>query len=177
MKLSQRIRSVIFAVLMILICIAMIAVPEAGFSIVIAILCIALIVSGIQRLVYYGTMARFMVGGRRILYTGLLLLDAGLFTFTLSNIPQIYVMMYLAAVNGLAGGISVMRALEDRRQGAAHWRMRLFFGAVTLAFAAACGIFVRSINLAVFIYCAGLLYSAAMRIISAFRRTEIVYIA
>ena len=177
MTLAKRIRDVVLGVVMVLVAIAMIAVPEFGFPLIIVILCVTLTVAGVRRLIFYARMARHMVGGIRIFYTGILLLDAGLFTFTLTNIPHFYVMLYLIFINGLTGVIGLLRALEDRRQGMRSWKIRMIYGAVNVLFALACLLNIHSETLAVYIYGASLLYAAVMRIITAFRKTDIVYIA
>ena len=60
--------------------------------------------------------------------------------------------------------------------GTGSWRLRLLHGVVDLLQALLCLIFIGSVQLAVYIYVAGLIYSAIFRIITAFRRTAIVYI-
>ena len=66
--------------------------------------------------------------------------------------------------------------LEARRYEAQHWRLKLINGIVNILLALSCLIFIRSMRVAVYVYCIGLCYSACMRIISAFRKNAIVYI-
>lgn len=176
MSKFQRIQSVILAVLMLLAAVLMISMPEIGYLIIILILAITLVVIGIRYIVYYFSMARFMVGGRTILFIGVIALDMGLFTATLYTVPKIYVVLYLVATNAISGVLGILRALEAKRYGAPSWRRNVTAGAVNLAIAVLSLVFIRSIRMIVIFYCIGLVYSAVTRIFTACRRTAIVYI-
>ena len=115
------------------------------------------------------------VGGKLLLYVSLIALDLGVFTATLLDTPGIYIILYLIGAHAFSGAINIMRALEARRYGGA-WRVNAMQGAVGLLVALACVVFLRRTDILVYIYSAGLIYSAAMRIVTAFRRTAIVYI-
>ena len=80
-------------------------------------------------------------------------------------------------INNEARAVSMLRANESRRYGA-RWRMKMAFGVtnVLLAIAVVVGSVVfREPLITVGIYGAGLIYSAVLRIASAFKRTDIVY--
>ena len=171
-----RIRNIIAALLMIAGSIVMVAEPSAGFYIAAGILSLMLIFYGVRKLVYYFVMARHMVGGRIILYMGVLIFDLGIFTLTLSNVRPQYVMIYLIAIHAVTGVISILGALEAKKQGDSSWIARLIEGVVNIIVAVICGIFIGSQSVAVYIFSAGLIYSAIMRFISALRRTAIIYI-
>ena len=49
--------------------------PENGFIMIAAILAISMITIGVRYLYYYATMARHMVGGKAILFLGVIILD------------------------------------------------------------------------------------------------------
>ncbi len=87
---------------------------------------------------------------------------------------------YLLAVFAFSGGIDILRALEAKRYGAPSWKLKLISGCVTIAAAAAIGIAgfcFGSPELAVYGYCVSLLYLAVVRLIAAFRKTAVIYIA
>ena len=153
----------------------MLLLPDMGPVIVMLLLCVSLFAYGIRTLWYYFTMARHMVGGRLHLYLGVIVIDLGLVTLALSNIPQMYIMLYLLILYVFSGAVSILRALESKKNGA-HWKWKLTYGIINLLIAAACGVFIRSGQVMVYIYCIGLVYSAVTRIIGAFRRTAVVYI-
>ena len=176
MTRMQRIGSVFISLIMILFAVILFISPEEGIGAVISALSIALVIAGFRMFIYYFSMARHMVAGQMILYRAIILLDLGLFTASLSDVPLPYVMLYLAAINGFSGAIGIMRALEARRGGAGSWRFRFVYGIIDLVEALLCLIFIQSVLVAVYIYAAGLIYSAFFRIVTAFRRTAVVYI-
>ena len=172
-----RIRNVLIGILMILLSLVMLVLePEVGFLIAAVILSVALLVTGIRLLFYYFTMARHMVGGKIQLYVGLIVLDFGIFTMTLTHVPHIYLILYMLGAHAFGGVINILRALEARRNAASSWKLKFSQGVVNLLVAVLCLFSLGSTRLLVILYCMGLLYSAIVRIISAFRKTAIVYI-
>ena len=154
--------------------------PNKGYYFVALILSLSLILWGIRLLVYYVTMARYMVGGKFILFFGLIILDCGLFTVTLASVPPMYVVLYLLVVHAFGGLVDILRGNEARRLEAPKWQRSIAFGAINIIIALValgCGILRNSPDVVVVIYGLGMIYSAFGRIISAFRRTEIIYIA
>ena len=176
MSKSQRVINILLAILMIASAVLMIVEPEIGYLIIIAILSLTLFIMGIRYIVYYFSMARHMVGGRMILFIGVIALDMGLFSGTLISVSKIYVVLYLAVTNAFAGTVDVLRAMEARRYQSESWKRSISFGMIYIALAILCLIFLRSTRIIVILYCIGMFYSAAMRIFNAFRRTAIIYI-
>ena len=80
MTKMQRVKQVLSALLMMGCCFILIKEPELGYAIVAMILSVSLLLYAIRCLIYYFTMARHMVGGRSVLYTGIILLDLAVFT-------------------------------------------------------------------------------------------------
>lgn len=172
-----RIRNVFIGILMILLSFIMLWLePEQSFLIAALILSPALLIKGIGLLIYYFTMARHMVGGKIQLYVGLIVLDFGMFTLTLTNIPHLYLILYMLGTHAFGGVINILRAREAKRNGASSWKLKASQGVVNLVVAVLCLFSLGSTRLLVVIYCLGLLYSAVVRIITAFRKTAIVYI-
>ena len=92
---GQRIKNVLIGVLIILGAVILIVFPEEGILITASILSISLFVYGITTLINYITLTRHMVGGRIMLYLAVVVLDLGMFTMMLTNIPKIYIALYL----------------------------------------------------------------------------------
>ena len=149
----NRIENFLIGLLMIAGSIALAINPEESLPVITAIMSVSLWIYGIRMMVYYLTMARHMVGGLRVLFRAILMLDLGYFAMGLTEIPLLYVMLYLAV-----------------------WRLNFFQGAVDVVTAALCLIMIRSTKLAVYIYAAGVLYSGCIRVIQAFRKTTSVYV-
>lgn len=173
---GQRIKNILIGIAIILGALILIAFPEDGIIITASILSLSLFIYGIKTLIYYVTMARHMVGGRIMLYLAVVVLDLGMFTMMLTNIPKIYIVLYLVVVYAFAGVVSILRALEAKRYQAPMWKLSPISGIINVVIAILCIIFMRSTNMIVYLYCAGLIYSAIVRIVTAFRETAIVYI-
>lgn len=176
MSSGQRIKNVLVGVLTFLSGVILVASPDEGLIIATAALCISLFAYGIKSLIFYFSMARHMVGGRIILYLGIIILDLGMFVLTLKDIPRIYVVLYLLVIYAFSGVIDVLRSLEAKKCQAPSWKLFLVSGVINVAVAVLCIVFIGHGDVIVYIYSAGLIYSAAVRIFSAFRKTAIVYI-
>ncbi len=172
----QRIRGILAGLTMIAMSVLLLIDKDIGYLVILSLITVGMTIAGISSLFYYFTMARFMCGGRVSLYKGLILIDAGFFTGTLSDVPRQYVLIYLIAIHAFSGGVEVLRALEARRYGAKSWRLKLSHGVVNLLMVLACLIFINKSGTVIFVYSIGLLYSGMLRIISACRRTAMVYI-
>ena len=179
MSKLQRVRNVLAALLMILCSLLLIAYPVEGYQIVALILSLSLLLAGGRALLYYFTMARHMVGGRSILYQGIIILDLGALTYSVSDVPRVYLIFYLLGFHAFTGIISLLRALELRKLAVPMWRFTMGYGIarmVIAALAVICGLAFQSPRIVVDIYCFGLVYAACVRLSAAFRRTAVVYI-
>lgn len=173
---GQRIKNVLIGILTILGAVILIVFPEEGILITASILSISLFVYGIKTLINYITLTRHMVGGRIMLYLAVVVLDLGMFTLMLTNIPKMYIALYLVVAYAFSGAIDILRALEAKKYQAPSWRFSLISGIINVVIAILCIVFIGSTNMIVYLYSAGLIYSAIVRIITAFRKTAIVYI-
>lgn len=175
----QRTREICKGLVMILFGVMLLIAPEEGYYLVTVVLCISLLLSGIRSLVFYFTMARHMIGGKEVFYKGLILLDVGLFTVTIVDVPVLYVICYILICHAFSGLVDIMKAFEARKIESPAWKASMTYGLCNLAIAVGTfvsGILYRSTSAVVWIYSAGLIYSAFVRIRTAFRRTAIVYI-
>ena len=150
--------------------------PASGILLMILIIIVTTILKGLGSLTYYITMARHMVGGKLQLYKGIILLDIGMFFMTLDDVPIIYLMLYLLVANLISGVIEILGAREARQMEAGSWKMKTAIGAADVLFGLASIFCLGRPNLLVYIYATGLAYSAVLRIVSAIRRSAIVYI-
>ncbi len=176
MSVSQKIKSVITSVLYIALALILILKPDNGMIITAAVLSLALLIYGIRFLYFYFTLSRHMVGGRRELYISVILLDLAFFVLALKDIPQIYIAIYLIIFHILSGVIDFLRSVESLQFRAPVWRFKLISGIIHIIIAVLCVVFIRSTEILVYVYSAGLIYSAATRIINAFSKKSFVYI-
>ena len=171
----QRIRETAFGLITVLYAATLIISREEAYPVIVSVLSLIYTVKGISTIWYYFTMARYMTGGRSILYKGVILLDFGIITESLTNVPTVYVLLYLIVIHAFAGAVEILRAREAAKYGGS-WKLKMFHGIVDLVLALICIIFIRQQGIAVIIFAAGLIYSAILRIVSAFRKTRIIYI-
>ena len=85
MTLRRRIASILAALGSLLCAWLMLRMGEEGFRLVILLLGLSLIGFGLRTLFFYFTMARHMVDGRSTLYIGVLVLDFGVLTLSMSR--------------------------------------------------------------------------------------------
>lgn len=172
----QRIKQIISAVFSIMMALIIMAAPTEGYDTVIFILACVFILRGITNVAYYFSMSRFMVGGRTSLYIGVILLNLGILTTTLSDVPHYIILAYLIAIHAFSGAVEVLRAFEARRLNAGSWKLKMGHGLFDMLLAGVCIIFLKRMNVAVEIYAFGILYSSVVKIITSFRKTKFVYI-
>ena len=177
MTVFQRIRGVFVGVLMLVFAVILIVNPSDDiYMLLIIILALGLAISGIKDIIFYFTMARHMVGGKMILVQGVIVLDFAMLTGSLSDVPKFYVLLYLIGVHAFSGVVETLRALESKRAVDGPWKLKLCHGIVNFLLAASCLIFIKHADTALIIYGIGLMYSAVIRIITAFRKTAFMVI-
>lgn len=172
----QRVKSVLGGVIALLTAPVLLIDPELGCALIAWILGISAAWKGLRMLVYYFSMARHMVGGKSILYQGIIILDFGLFTMGFATIPGQYIMVYLLLGHLFYGLVGVLRAMEIREKKMGSWRLKLLSGAGDIALGLLCLVQINSVQTMVAVYCLGVLWSAVGRIVAAFRRTAVVYV-
>lgn len=175
----KRIKDILTGVIMILFAAAVFFVPQEGYYIIALVIGGMLILYGLYDLLFYFTMARLMVGGKTILVNAVLMLDLGLFTFLVAGKNSLVVMLYLLGVYAFSGVVDILRALEIKKNGAPGWKRKLILGAVVLLLTIILIIFAltqRQTDYLVYGFCIGLVYSAVVRIVDAFRRNPAVVI-
>ena len=150
--------------------------PGAGYPIVLLMLSLALVFNGLSSLWYYFTMARHMVGGWRSLFTGILVLDAGLFTISLNQLPRIYILLYLSAVYIFKGGIDIVNAINAIKMESTHYKAKMVAGIINVVLGISCIALMKWDDYVVFVYAGGLVYNAVVKIVGFFRKEELVYI-
>ncbi len=177
MTLFQRVRGLFIGLVMMAVAIAFLANPDDdAYLFVIAILTLGLAFKGLKDIIFYFTMARHMIGGKMILVQGVIILDFALLTGSLSDVPKVYILLYLIVIHAFSGVIEVLRAMEARRTVSGPWKMKFSHGMINFLLAISCLVFIRHTQTALIIYSIGLLYSSLVRIASVFRRTTFILI-
>ncbi|WP_034444072.1 DUF308 domain-containing protein [Butyrivibrio sp. AE2032] len=173
----QRVRKVLFGLCMIAVALFFIFFPsDEAYMIIVAILSLGLAIVGIKDIIFYFTMAKHMIGGKMILIQGVIILDFALITGSLANVPKIYILLYLIGIHAFSGVVEILRAMESKKAVEGPWKLKFTHGIINFLLAIACLIFIRKSHTALLIYSLGLIYSAVVRIFSAFRRTSFILI-
>lgn len=179
MTRTKRVIDVLFGIVMIIAGLAFFGSSvEASVWVMLVLIGLGITLRGLQTLYYYLTMAKYMVGGKNVLYRSFILLDLGALGGSLAGHGLVYAVSYLALLHASSGLISIVRANESRLIGA-HWRLKMAYGVtnVLMAVAVIIGtIILKEPRITIYIYGSGLIYTGILRIASAFRRTRIVYI-
>lgn len=178
MSSVRRIRNILSAIFLLLFAAILMIVSSESFPIIQIIISVTLYIYAFRLLWYYFSMARHMVGGKSILYQGIIVLDFALFASSLITSSALFIVAYLLGIYAFSGAIDILRALEAKRY-EGYWKLKLISGIIEVVCSVSLmifGIFVRSHTFLVYGYCISLGYSAVVRITAAFRKTAIVYI-
>ena len=176
MSRFNRISNIVAGVVLIAMAAVISFSPEEGYLWIIMIIGATLIFSAVKDMWFFITMARFMVGGKFILYRSIILLQFGFFTWSLNDVPKVYVILYLAIVHAFTGLVDILDARESIMYKAPDYKKELFEGCFNLVIAVLCLIFIKYIRTAVWIYSSGLVWSGRVRIKKAVEKQEMVYI-
>ena len=175
MRKITRIKNLLLGLLMIVFALVLFLEPTYGPPVILTILGIALIIEGIRTLVFYLTMARHMVDGKKTFYRGILILDLGVLLLAGYQGSERLALLYMLTLFAVAGVINLIRAFESVKQGA-PWKYRMLSGLIALAILFAGLAMKRNPNTMVYIFCIGLLYLGITSIASVFRKTAVIYI-
>jgi len=160
--------------------ILMVCMGSDGVYVIAGVMGLSVCIYAVRMLSYYSSMARHMVDGKITLYLGIIALCLGIFTFSLLDGSQFFLVMYLLGLYVFNGGVELMRGLESKKYKAPGWVRKIIYGGVCILvgiIALIAGLFYRSLDLLVYMYAAGLFISGGIRIGQAFKRTEVLYIS
>ena len=117
MTRTKRIINIIEALVMLALAIYLAMFPTSSLPLVLGIIALGMTVKGIRALMYYFSMAKHMVGGKTVLYRGIILLDIGILTSSLADAPDRSLVIYITAVCIFTGLVAVLRAREEKTGG------------------------------------------------------------
>lgn len=179
MTQTRRILNILMGLVMLAFAAAITLYPQESIPIVLGLIGMGMTIRGFNALLYYFSMAKHMVGGKRLLYRGIIFLDLGLLTSTLAEAPELSLAIYVAAISGYTAIVAMLRAAEEKQGGSPQWMGKFIYGAIYAGMTVAVivfGIVLKRPETTIYVYAAGLIYGAVTKIAGAFRRTAIVYI-
>ena len=101
----------------------------------------------------------------------------GVYSLSLYDDSPFIIISYLTGVHLFSGVLNLVKALSEIRSSISFWKTDMLQAGVNFVMAVLCLTFRHTPSVLVYLYAAGLFYSAAVRIWSVFRRTAIVYIS
>ena len=176
MSKSRRIWNIIYAVISIHAALLLILIPEEAFIFIAAAVGIWLMWRGLKYLFYYLTQANKMVGGKRILLVGLFLFDFGVFATSIIDQAQAILIIYIVAVHLVASIVNLIRTIGNKKDGNPGWWIDLAQFIGNVAQVVLCLVFIKHVEIPVYLYCMGEIYSNVIKIISSCKKTAIVYV-
>lgn len=179
MSRFQRIRSFIIGVLLLIYSLLLLLLPKDSYGTITLIIALILLFYGARQLIFYLRMARHMVGGKIILYEAIIILDLGLFTYSLYDDQSLTILVFLLIIYSFTGFVDILRAFEEKKNGSHRWVRKLLTGSAMVIFAAALvviALVMKNTLILKYGFCLSVAYAGIRRIISAFKKTAIVYI-
>lgn len=176
MTRTRRVFNIIGAALSIFGALILMLIPDAAFLIIALGAGLTLTYKGLKYIIYYLTHANHMVGGKRILLIGLILFDTGAFASALFDQAQAITIIYVVGCHVIAAGLSIVRTAGNKKDGNPGWKIDLAQAIGNIIQIALCLIFIRHIEITVYIYCLGEIYHSILTIISSSKQTAIVYV-
>ena len=176
MTRSRRIMNIIGAVFSIQGALLLMIIPQIAFRIIAIGVGLWLAYKGGKYIIYYLTHANHMVGGKWFLLIGLILFDFGAFSSTLIDQAQVILIIYIVVCHLIGAGLRFVRAFGNKKDGNPGWKIDLAQGIGNVILVCLCLVFIRYVEIPVYIYCAGSIYTSILSIISSCKRTAIVYV-
>ena len=111
--------------------------------------------------------------------SGVIAFDFGIFTLSISDQHGVFIVLYLLGAHAFSGLVDILRAREAREFDAPNRKNSLAEGIANIGVAVVTvvfGLVFGNMQSLTMIYSAGLIYTALLHLLSAFRKTAIVYI-
>ena len=179
MSRFQRIRSFIIGVIILIYSLLLLLLPKDSYGTITLLIAFLLLFYGARQLIYYLMMARHMVGGKIILYEAIIILDLGLFTYSLFDDKSLTILIFLLIIYAFTGFVDILRAFEEKKNGSRRWIRELLTGSAMVIFAVALvviALIMKNTLILKYGFCLSGIYAGCRRIASAFKKTAIVYI-
>lgn len=179
MSQFQRIRSFIVGILLLIVSLLLLLLPKDSYGVITLIISFILLFYGIHQVIFYLRMARHMVGGKTILYEAIIILDLGLFTYSLFDDNSVTILIFLLIIYAFTGFVDILRAFEEKKNGSRLWIRKIITGLSMVIFALALviiGLVMKNTIILKYGFCLSVAYAGVRRIINAFKKTAIVYI-
>ena len=156
--------------------VAIMMMPEIAYKVLALGIGMTLVYYGVRYIIYYITNAQHMVGGKWFMLIGIIMFDMGAFATAIFDRAQVITMIYIIATHFVVTVLGAVRTVGDRKDNNPRWKISLAqciagFIQVTLSL-----IFINHSMIPLYLYCIYAIYTSILMIISAFKKTAIVYV-
>ena len=172
MSFTKKIVEIISSVGILFLALILLMGQNDALEIAAGILCLTMLVVGIRYMVIYFTMARYMVDGRKLFYYGLIILDMSFLCGVVLDRSHRLLLLYLVGMHAFYGVVQLLRALEEKKYDTSAWKFKLLTALINLGISVACIFFIRQESTMAMIFGGGLIYTAVVKFITAFRKEE-----
>lgn len=176
MSKARRVLTILAALIAIEGSIAVMLMPDIAYKVLALGIGMTLVYYGIRYIIYYVTNAQHMVGGKWFMLIGIIMFDMGVFATAIFDRAQVITKIYIIAALLIAAVLGAIRTVGDRKDNNPRWKISLAqsiagFIQVTLSV-----IFINENMIPLYLYCIYAIYTSVLMIISAFKKTAIVYV-
>ena len=176
MSFTKRILYMLYGYANIAASMLVITLPEEASQMIIFVLTVSLFVRSIKSFIYYFNYACYMVGGVRILFRGILLLDFAIFLNFVEKTSTIISLGYLIAVFCMEGVLEIIHALDAGRFQAKGWKLDFALGLMKVIYAVVSLFYINSLKTLSILYAVALLNSAWRKFAMAFQKPKLTAI-
>ena len=176
MSKFRRVLNVILALFGILGAVILMLIPDSAYEVLALGISITLVYYGVKYIIYYLTNAQHMVGGKWFLLIGIIMFDMGVFVTAVYDRAQRLTLIYIISSHFIAAMLGLIRTVGDKKDCNPAWKIHLAQCIGSFIQVILCVIFINSGMIPLYLYCIYAIYNAVLMIISAFRKTAIVYV-
>lgn len=176
MSKVRRVLTIIASLIAIEGSIALMTIPDIAYEVLALGVGMMLVYYGVRYIIYYITNAQHMVGGKWFMLIGIIMFDMGTFAIAIFDRAQVITIVYIIITHFVVTVLGAIRTVGDRKDNNPRWKISLAqtiagFIQITLSV-----IFINHSMIPLYLYCIYAIYSAILMIISAFKKTAIVYV-
>lgn len=131
---------------------------------------------GLQKIIFYLTSARHMVGGEKTLINGFVMTDLGLLSFLVLLEKPVLGVLYLIGIYLFTGVLDILRAFEMKKNESKRWIIKFIMGLFVIGVAVVCFVFGDVKEVIYLVLGIAWIVSAVEGIVTAFTKSAVDYI-
>ena len=176
MSKVRRVLTILASLCCILGAVSLMLIPDIAYEVLALGIGLTLVYYGVRYIIYYLTNAQHMVGGKWFLLIGIIMFDMGVFATAIYDRAQKLTLIYIICAQLVAAVLGLIRAAGDKKDNNPSWKLHLAQSIGSFVQVILCVIFINSSMIPLYLYCIYSIYTAILMIISAFKKTAIVYV-